>query len=215
MDIAAAVDQLNRLLPLKRQQDALASPLRALHRDILRGFAEAGVPPTRAQIAATPGLGDVDAALSRLAGADLIVLAADRATITGAYPFTVEPRVHRVQQVNGQAVHAMCALDALAIAPLFGTGTRIDSRCHVSGQPITIHRQDARVTEVRPADPRVGIRWQGTAGCAAQSLCLEMVFLQDRATAEAWRQTDPDNISLFDLPGTVRCGAAYFRPLLA
>jgi hypothetical protein len=54
VSIAVAVDLLNRRQPLKWRQDALESPLRALHRDILRGFARAGVPPARAQIAARP-----------------------------------------------------------------------------------------------------------------------------------------------------------------
>ena len=63
--------------------------------------------------------------------------------------------------------------------------------------------------------PYVGIRWQSTSGCAAQSLCLEMVFLADRATAESWRQDDPGNIDVFTLRDAVAFGAAFFRPLLA
>ncbi len=213
MSIAAAIDHLNSLLPLKDRQLALDPPLRALHRDILRGFAEAGAPPTRAQIAARPGLGDADAALARLAGDDLIVLTPDRSGVAGAYPFTTEPRAHRVQ-VNGHAVHAMCALDALAVAPMFETGTHIDSRCHVSERPISIRMQGAQVTDAQPASPWVGIRWQGTSGCAARSLCMEMVFLYDRATAEAWQQEDPGHIEIFDLPDAVEFAAAFFRPLL-
>ncbi|HUT40138.1 MAG TPA: alkylmercury lyase family protein [Gammaproteobacteria bacterium] len=213
MSIAAAIDHLNSLLPLKDRQLALAPSLRALHRDILRGFAEAGAPPTRAQIAARPGLGDADAALAHLAGDDLIVLTPDRSGVAGAYPFTAEPRAHRVQ-VNGHAVHAMCALDALAVAPMFETGTRIDSRCHVSKRPIRILMQGAQVTDAQPARPRVGIRWQSTSGCAAQTLCMEMVFLYDRAMAEAWRQEDPGHIDIFDLPDAVHFAAAFFRPLL-
>jgi mercuric reductase len=214
LTLAAAIDHLNRLLPLKDRQDALEPPLRDLHRDILRSFAAKGAPPARAQIAARPGIDDVDAALRRLAGDDLIVLTPDRTELAGAYPFTAEARVHRVQ-VNGHTVHAMCALDALAIAPMFDTETRIDSRCHVSKRPVRIHMQGARVISAQPADPRVGIRWQGTSGCAAQSLCMEMVFLDKQATAGAWQQEDPDNISLFDLPDAVEFGAAFFRPLLA
>ncbi len=142
------------------------------------------------------------------------MLTADRAEVAGAYPFTAEPRVHRVQ-VGGHTVYAMCALDALSVAPMFETCTRIDSRCHVSERPIVIQMEAAGVIDAQPASPWVGIRWQATSGCAAQSLCMEMVFLYDRATAEAWQQEDPDNISIFDLPDAVAFGAAFFRPLLA
>lgn len=213
MDVAAAIDHLNSLLPLKARQNALAPPLRALHRAILEAFAETGVPPARAAIAARPGIDDVEAALGELAAGDLVVLNPARDAVSGAYPFTVEARVHRVQ-VNGHTVHAMCALDALSIAPMFGTATHIDSRCHVSDRPIAVDMQDTDIVSAQPATPRVGIRWQGTSGCAAQSLCLEMVFLYDRETAEAWQQEDPKHISLFDLPDAVAFGAAFFRPLL-
>ncbi|MGB5541412.1 MAG: alkylmercury lyase family protein [Gammaproteobacteria bacterium] len=213
MTIAAAIEHLNSLLPLKDRQLALAPPLHALHRDILYGFAETGVPPTHAQIAARPGLGDADAALARLAGDDLIVLTPDRSGVAGAYPFTTETRAHRVQ-VNAHTVHAMCALDALAVAPMFETGTHIDSRCHVSKRPISVRMQGAQVTDAQPASPWVGIRWQGTSGCAAQSLCMEMVFLYDRATAGAWQQEDPGHIDIYNLPDAVEFAAAFFRPLL-
>jgi len=214
MNIAAAIDHLNSLLPLQARQHALQPPLRELHRAILCGFALEGKPPARALIAARPGIDAVDAALQRLAAHDLIVLTPDHSEVAGAYPFTTERRVHRVR-LNGHIVHAMCALDALSIAPMFETATRIDSRCHDSDRPIGIHMQGAQVISAQPADPWVGIRWQGTSGCAAQSLCMEMVFLHDQATAEAWQQDDPGHISIFDLPDAVEFGAAFFRPLLA
>jgi len=210
----AAVLRLNRLLPLRARQQALPPALRTLHRDILQRFAAAGVPPARAEIAARPEIGAVDAALQRLAADDLIVLTPDRQQVSGAYPFTTEPRVHRVQ-LNGHTVHAMCALDALAMAPLFGAGARIDSRCHLSGVPVTIHMQGARVSHAVPSGPWIGIHWQGTSGCAAQSLCLEMVFLRDRDTARTWQRRDPASISLFDLRRAIRLGMAFFCPLLS
>jgi mercuric reductase len=213
VNVTAAIDKLNSLLPLKARQDALAAPLRAVHRAILESFAAEGAPPSRAELAAQPGIEDVDAVLAELAAGDLVVLNPARDAVTGAYPFTVEARVHRVR-VNGHTVHAMCALDALSIAPMFGTATRIESRCHVSERPIAIDMQDTRIVSAQPASPRVGIRWQATSGCAAQSLCLEMVFLYDAATAGAWQREDPEHISLFDLPDAVAFGAAFFRPLL-
>jgi len=213
-DLAEAIAHLNRLLPLQERQRALAPPLCELHRAVLRSFAAAGVPLTRDQVAAWPGIGDMDAALQRLADDDLVVLSPDRREIAGAYPFTVEPRVHRVT-VNGLIVHAMCALDALSVAPLFGVATHIDSRCHLTQRPVAIDMQAACILTAQPVDPWVGIHWQATGGSAAQSLCLEMVFLYDRETARAWQQQDPEQTSLFNLADAVAFGAAFFRPLLA
>jgi len=213
VDLSDALDKLNSHLPLKAKQSQLEAQLRELHIAILRHFATAGQALTRAQIAQQLGNDGVAATLARLADDDLVVLTPDRRNIAGAYPFSAEERLHAVL-VNGHTVRAMCALDALAIAPMFETATRIDSRCHVSDTPVEIHMQGAELLSARPGDIRVGIHWQGTSGCAARNLCLEMVFLRDAETAQHWQQQDSDNISLFELPDAVRFAAAYFRPLL-
>ena len=213
MDLTAALDKLNSLLPLKARQSQLEPQLRDLHIAILRYFASAGQPMSRDQVAQQLGGDDVDAALGRLADDDLIVLSPDRQRITGAYPFSAEERTHAVL-VNGHTVHAMCALDALAIAPMFETATRIDSRCHITSTPIEIRMQGEELLTAKPGDVRIGIHWQGTLGCAAQSLCMEMVFLGDAEIAQRWQQQDSDNTDLFELPDAVRFAAAYFRPLL-
>ncbi len=210
--IETALNRLNGLLPLQERQLRLTASLRNLHVAILRDYALHGRPPSRTAMERL--VGDVDSALQRLADDDLIVLTPDKTAISGAYPFTSESRAHRVA-IDGREVHAMCALDAVSIAPMFELATCVRSQCHVQATPVEIHMQGARVLATTPAHPYVGIRWQSTAGCAAQSLCLEMVFLADRATAEAWQRDDPDNIDLFTLPDAVAFGAAFFRPLLA
>jgi len=214
VDLVAALNKLNRLLPLQARQSQLEPQLRNLHIAILSHFATAGQPLSRDQVAQQLGDADVDAALAHLAADDLIVLTPDRRNIEGAYPFTAEHRVHTVL-VNGHTVHAMCALDALAIAPMFETATRIDSRCHITDTPVEIHMQGTELLSAMPGDVRVGIHWQSTSGCAAQSLCMEMVFLGDVETAQRWQQQDSDNTDLYELPDAVRFAAAYFRPLLA
>jgi len=209
---AAGLDRLNGLLPLASRQAALDAPLRALHRCILRSFVTAGAPPPRADLAENPGVADIDTALQHLADNDLVVLTPDRNAIAGAYPFTLEERVHRVR-VNGHGVRAMCALDALSIAPMFNVPAHIESACHVSAEPVMIDMQGREIVGAQPAAPVVGIRWQGTSGCAAQSLCLEMVFLRDMALAKAWQEQDPGNISLYSLAEAVDLGAAFFCSL--
>lgn len=214
MGVSDSLARLNSLLPLKKRQDALDPLLKDLHREILRSFAASGKPPSREQLEAKFGSETVDDILQQLAGDDLVVLSADKRKITGAYPFTVEERVHNVN-VNGQDMHAMCALDAISIAPMCNASTRILSRCHVTKTPVEIQMNGNKVLQAMPADVHVGIRWQGTSGCAAKNLCMEMVYLKDTATAEAWQQEDIDNISIYSLDDAVEFGAAFFNPLLA
>lgn len=212
-NIDDGLERLNSLLPLKARQNQLNAAVAEVHRATLQSFVENGLPLNRTEVAERVGQDNVDATLSRLDQDDLVVLSSDKQTITGSYPFTIEETVHQVE-VNGKRVHAMCALDALSVAPMFKVATVIHSRCHVSGTPVDTRMQDSDVLEVSPPDVQIGIRWQSTSGCAAHSLCMEMVFLQDLQTAREWQENDPENISLFNLPDAVAFGAAFFRPLL-
>lgn len=108
----------------------------------------------------------------------------------------------------------MCALDALSVGPMFNAASTVKSRCHLCGAPIEVRMQGVTVVSASPGQPWVGIRWQGTSGCAARSLCLDMVFLRDRETAGDWRVQDRDNISILDLSSAVAMGAAFLCPLL-
>ena len=98
---------------------------------------------------------------------------------------------------------------------MFNTKVEISSSCHVTGTAINIHMQGATLHEVSPSsDVTVGVRWQNPSACAAHSLCLEMVFLQDRSTALEWQAGDNENTSLFSLQDAIAFGAGFFTPLL-
>lgn len=210
--VRAGLDRLTERLPLKARQDALPPELAALHRAVLQGLMERGRAPGREEMAAIVGGDGVDAAVARLAADDLVVTADGR--VIGAYPMTEADTPHRVR-IGERAVHAMCALDALSVAPMYGLETVIESRCHTTATPITLHQKVETIVSADPgADVMVGIRWQSPGSCAAASLCLEMVYLRDPDTAAAWRAQDPENIDLYDLDQAVAFGAAFFRPLL-
>jgi hypothetical protein len=232
-DLFGALKRLNDLLPLKKRQQALSKPLAHVHRLILRSLAEQGRPLSTEEIAAV--LGSRTSALHALAvlsHEDLIVLdtpvVKDEASrrlrlenpdgkIVGAYPMTTEKTPHRVMVggQNGQEIHAMCAVDALAISPMFGVETCIDTKCHATGEALYICQKGKEILAARPsADIRVGIRWQKVSTCAAHTLCTEMAFLKDGPTAANWKTKDPDVIELFRLPEAVEYAAAFFLPLL-
>jgi hypothetical protein len=208
-----SVLRLNQLLPLKARQDRLSSGLRELHREAIRLLVMCGRTPSREEMAESLGRDQVDAALARLGADDLVVLSKDRREILGAYPVTTENTPH-VIHVNGQTIHAMCAVDALSVAPMFDVPLTIESRCRVMESAIHIEQEGERIVEARPPTVRVGVRWQAPNGSAAHSLCMEMVFLQDEEAACRWHGGDLENHSLFTLEQAVAFGSRFFRPLL-
>ena len=232
-DLYGALRRLNEFLPLKKRQQALPKPLAHVHRLILRSLAERGRPLTTDEIAAILGSrANALNALAELGSNDLVVLntkvvrdeAAHRlvlqdqeAKILGAYPMTTEKTPHKVRVggPGGQEIHAMCAVDALAIGLMFGVETCIDSKCHATGEPIYICQKGREIAAARPSgDLRVGIRWQTVSTCAAHTLCTEMVFLKDGPTAAGWKSKDPAAIELFTLPEAIEYAGAFFLPLL-
>src|SRR3569623_1062082 len=130
--IKSSVLRLNDLFPLKARQDRLVPAFRALHRAVIVSLVVRGRPPSRAESAAQVGDMQVEAALARLANDDLVVMSADRRNILGAYPVTSEVTPHALE-VNGHSIHAMCALDALAVSPLLDCPESIRSHCRVTG----------------------------------------------------------------------------------
>jgi len=212
--VDASVSRLNRLLPLKARQDRHSPTLKALHRLAIESLVTRGRPPDREEVAAMVGAQQVDAALALLGNDDLVVLSADRRNILGAYPVTSEITPHALE-VNGHAIHAMCALDALAVAPLFDCVVDIRSHCRMTGLAIVVRQRGEHILTVGTGTVRVGVRWQSPSGdSAAHSLCTEMVFLKDDEAAAAWSGGDWQSHSVYRLEEATAFGARYFRPLL-
>ncbi|TDY01123.1 alkylmercury lyase family protein [Thiohalophilus thiocyanatoxydans] len=214
MDIQAAVARLNRQLPLKARQAQLSPALKNLHQAILHGLIEYGRVPTGPELDTVIDKEARAAGLRRLGEADLIVLDRKGQWPVGAYPLTSEPTPHQLS-VNGHTLYAMCALDALSVAPMFDETVSISSVCHVNHTPVRIQMQGDTLCDARPDDAIVGIRWQMPSAVAAHSMCMEMVFLENRATAKQWQDSDTDNISLFTLSEAVAFGKGFFLPLMA
>ena len=208
-----ALQRLQRILPLKDRQDACSTPVKQLHRSILRSFVEQGRILNRDEMGEL--VTDLDDAVNVLRENDMVTFSAD-GTAVGAYPFTMETREH-VVNVNGHQVHAMCALDALAVSPMSGMDTQVDSRCRVTGDAVRVKQSGTRILNPDEAgDIHFGIIWgaESTDSCVADSLCMEMMFLKDAETARNWLEADPDNREIFTLQEAVDFGARFFTPLL-
>jgi mercuric reductase len=180
------------------------------HRAILWSLATTGRPPGVDEIGRLAGT-DPAAVLDRLSSDDLIVAADGR--IEGAYPFSLEPTPHLLS-MEGAAIHAMCSLDAVAVAPAFGLEVVTTSRCALTDAPIRIHQVGEVVEMFEPDGLRIAVRWQQPDGCAAHSMCREMVFLSDPEAAERWRGSDPDGAGIFDLSEAIDFGVGFFAPLI-
>lgn len=230
--LAQALRRLHDLLPLKERQQSLDKPLLDVHRAILRSLLERGKPLSRDEI--TGMLGSKDAAMQAVAllGSydlivrnqltvldaktnELVVLDAKGGDVVGAYPLTTEVTPHKIK-VNGHSLYAMCAVDALAVGPMFNTETLIESQCHVTGEPISIRQKGKAILEAKPSNKvRVGVRWQRLIDCCAHVMCRQMVYLKDPETANAWQDMDPLSIDVFTLEEAIEFGEAFFLPLLA
>ena len=79
---------------------------------------------------------NVEDALDVLIANELIVVN-DKEELIGAYPFIMEDRENKVI-VNSHVVNTMCALDALAVSPMYGINTVIRSKCRSTGFALEI-----------------------------------------------------------------------------
>lgn len=213
LKIEKALNRLISVLPLKDKQESCGEEIKRLHQQILWSFVEKGRCLSKAEIAQS--VTNPDQAVKILADNDMVVLS-ENGDPVGAYPFTMEDREHRVL-VNGHKVHAMCALDALAVSAMFDTETEVLSRCRVTGEPVVVRLSRTDISN--PAETRdlhFGILWAAADSCAccADSLCMEMMFLKNAQIAKEWLGADPANREIFNINEAVDFGARFFTPLM-
>jgi len=164
----------------------LSEAERELYFWILRRFETDGLPSSVELRAAAERLGlEADGALETLAREDLVHRGAD-GEVTVAYPFSGRPTAHRVRFSEGHEVDAMCAIDALGIAPMFGQPIEIQSRDPASGDEIRARVAPDGSVEWSPESAVVvagAIRSQSDACCGC---CPVLNFFASPANAERW-----------------------------
>ncbi len=175
----------------------VAGGQRAVQQVVLRSFAATGRPPQFAAVteAAAASGADPREVLAGLHAADFLRLD-DAGQIQAAYPFSATPTCHRVQIAAGAEVYAMCAIDALGIAPMLGAAVLIRSADPVTGQAITV-TMPAAGGAVWDPDTAVVFsgRHAGGSGCAAPAAevtCGLVNFFTSHATAAAWAARHPE-----------------------
>ncbi len=212
-DVFDALSRLDLLLPLAEHQAQLPEVLYRVHRFCLQSLQQRGCMPDTQMLARLLINYGVRRGIHALADLDLLVLDGNGVPV-GAYPMTEEETPHRLQ-LPGTVVYAMCAIDALAVAPMFSQELIIHSCCHETGEAIRIHQRGMHLLSVEPHDEvYTGIRWQDTASCAAHTLCREMVFLRDADSAACWQENLSSESTLLSLSRSIELAAAFFLPLV-
>jgi alkylmercury lyase len=212
MDTLHILNKLNSILPLKAQQENLDDESRLLHHEILRSFVQKGRMISNTEMNAL--VSDVKSSLDTLASKDLIVLDSKHQPVS-AYPFTTQERVHNIA-VNGKHIHALCAIDALAVSPMFGYEVQIKSICDISDAYIEIQQRGNHIINISDTnDIHVGINW-GTfdkkLGCA-NSLCNNIVFLKGSGSISEWSALDYEKKQILELQQAVDLAAEFFKPI--
>jgi len=193
----------------------LSAAERELYFWILREFAAARSPSGEATRAAATGLGiDPAEALAVLAREDLVHVDATGRPLV-AYPFSAKPRGHRVLIDGERWVEAMCAIDALGIAPMLGFPVEIYSRDPLSGGEIWVRLDPS---EGAWWEPREAVVLSGSAceGPSFGGCCDVLNFFETRENAERYLVEHREvRGSAISLPEAIEAGRIVFGDVLS
>src|SRR5918996_3460207 len=106
-----------------------------------------------------------------------------------AYPFAGRETAHRVR-FEGREVYAMCALDALGIAPMLGEPITIASRDPLTGEEIEVALEPEGGGSSRPEDTVVVSGTMGSAD-SCDACCPVLNFFASATNAERWLAAHP------------------------
>jgi hypothetical protein len=187
-------------------------------RTILRLYADCGRPPTLADIVSASGIAQdvLKDALQTLRSHDLIDLDPHTGNIRLAYPFTQAATGHRVK-IRGHVLQALCAIDALGVAGMYGTDVAISSPCHHCGAPVHVETA-SEGKALRSVSPSGTAVWYDFAydASAATSCCPAIAFFCADEHRQQWlndQMPRRDGIGL-TIDEALEVGRAIFGPVL-
>ena len=162
---------------------------------VLRLYVRYSRPPLLSEVAESARMSETLAKqlLRRLAGHDHVLLAADQTSICGAYPFTEKVTGHAVVfERSGKRLNTMCAVDALGASAMCREDLSIHSTCRFCGNDIVgrVVNDGMKLQEVQPADAVVWVGLRQSCGCAADSLCTELLLFCTEDHLTRWRSDD-------------------------
>lgn len=217
----------NRVRVAGRRPPAEAG-LRAVYQQVLRSFATTGHAPSAADLAETAGRygTTAGAVLAALHAGDYLQLGPG-GQIRAAYPFSGVPTPHLVDIDGGPRAYAMCAIDALGMAAMLGTGVAVTSVDPGTGTVVTVTVRADGKTVWRPAAAVVfkgrlisaeacGPGPAASAPASADVCCGYMNFFGTRASAVAWGAAHPGITGeILGQAAALRLGVDIFSRLLS
>jgi hypothetical protein len=211
--LAAAEIPASKLGPARRAR--LTDAERELYFWILRRFATSGRPSGEEAREEAGRLGvDIERALTTLAREDLVHLGPD-GEIAVAYPFSGRPTAHRVRFESGHQVDAMCAIDALGVAPMFGEPIEITSHDPLSGDEIRTRLAPDGDANWQPGSAVVLTGAADCCGEAFRGCCPVLNFFASAQNAERYLSAHPDVAGFaISIPEAVAVGRAVFGDVL-
>jgi hypothetical protein len=200
--------------PIARQR-TLPPPLRQLHQQILRHFAEHATAPEAARLREWADQLDIelDEALAQLVSVDLVEADPATARLLGAYPFSAIRRGHKVQLADGPTVEAYCAIDALGIPAMLNRDVVISSRDPDTGEPIRVTVTNGQASW-HPDNTVVVVGSDRSCGPSACCRCPYITFHSSSATAAAHLQAADLAGEILTQPQALTAGALLFGDLL-
>jgi hypothetical protein len=200
----------------RRRLSGLTPRERELYRWILHGFAAAAAPSGEATRATAVELGlEPDEALAALARDDLVHTDRDGRPVV-AYPFSARERGHRVLIDRLHEVEAMCAIDALGIAPMLGRPIEVRSRDPISGGEVHIQLHPG---EQAGWQPTRAVVLAGSTCCDGPSFggcCDVLNFFETTENAKRYLREHPQiNGALITIPEAAEAGRVVFADVLS
>lgn len=185
------------------------------YRWILRRLAAGGPPgPDELADAASELDLEVEPALVQLRRQDLVHHDPATGAILVAYPFSGRETAHRVR-FDGREVYAMCALDALGIAPMLGEPITIVSRDALTGERIDVALAPGGGGTSQPEGTVVVAGTMGSAD-SCDACCPVLNFFASPTNAERWLAVHQDVRGVvISLADAIVAGRTVFGDLLA
>jgi hypothetical protein len=199
----------------RRRLSGLTHPERELYRWILQRFAAAVPPSGQATRATALELGlDPDQALAALARDDLVHTDRDRRPVV-AYPFSARERGHRVLIDETHEVEAMCAIDALGIAPMLGLPIEVRSRDPISGGDVHIRLRPGEKAGWHPQEAVVLAGSTCGDGPSFGGCCDVLNFFETTENAKRYLREHPEiNGAPITIPEAAEAGRVVFGDVL-
>jgi hypothetical protein len=192
--------------------ERLAETEREFYAWILRRFSEADAVGSDVVEAEATRIGlDLTKVRSKLAGEDLVHFDAD-GSVAVAYPFSGRATAHRVL-IDGHSVYAMCAIDALGIAPMFGRPIVVTSHDPVTEGEINVWLQPDGTATWQPEEAVV-VTGRCCEGAAFEGCCQVLNFFSSTGSAEQYLLEGGIEGFPIDMPQAIEVGRVIFGDVL-